>query len=288
MEHSDREEEKIERLARMLAAAPAQVLSGAGLSTESGIPDYRSPESLKRRHEPLRYQEFTHSAAARSRYWARSHAAWGRMRSVEPNAGHFAVTQLEKAGAVTGILTQNVDGLHQKAGATDVIELHGSLERVRCLSCGTAETMDSYQERLALLNPRFTRLPAVLNPDGDAELPDEATTSFRPAACLVCGGIMKTDVVFFGENVPRAVVDSAWEQYARADSLLVLGSSLAVRSGLRFAEKAARDGKPVYIMTDGLTRADALADLKITGRLGSSLRQLASHVQRPGVREQQV
>ena len=268
----------LKELAARLVEVPAQVLSGAGLSTESGIPDYRSPESLERRHEPLQFQEFRRSEAARQHYWARSHAAWRRMRSVKPNAGHLAVKKLQDAGAVRGILTQNVDGLHQQAGSRDVIELHGSLARVRCLDCGTPETITAYQERLALLNPGAARSEGELNPDGDSELSRTETAGFRPAACLICGGIMKTDVVFFGENVPVATVDRAWEQYAEAGALLVLGSSLAVRSGLRFAERAARDGKPVWIITDGVTRADGLADLKIAGRLGTTLSGLARTV----------
>src|SRR5690625_2874515 len=178
MPHQD---DSIERLATLLRATPAQVLSGAGLSTESGIPDYRSPESLERRHEPLRFQEFSRSESARRRYWARSHAAWRRMRSVQPNAGHHAVTTLQRAGLVRGILTQNVDGLHQAAGSRDVIELHGSLSRVRCLACGTPEEMTSYQERLTLLNPQFRAEATRLNPDGDAELSDTAVADFRPA-----------------------------------------------------------------------------------------------------------
>lgn len=274
-DNSDISHAGIERLAALLRATPAQVLSGAGLSTESGIPDYRSPESLERRHEPLRFQEFTGSEGARRRYWARSHAAWRHMRDVQPNAGHRAVTALQRAGLVRGILTQNVDGLHQAAGSRDVIELHGSLSRVRCLACGTPEEMRSYQERLTLMNPQFRAEAARLNPDGDSELTDTAVAGFRPAACLVCGGIMKTDVVFFGENVPRATVERAWEQYGQAEALLVLGSSLAVRSGLRFAERAARDGRPLLIITDGVTRADAIADLKLTGRLGTTLTRLA-------------
>lgn len=263
-------------LAQQLQQRPALVLSGAGLSTESGIPDYRSPEALARPREPMRFQEFRSDERARQHYWARSHVGWSHMRRVEPNAGHYAVAELQQAGAASGVLTQNVDGLHQRAGSTDVIELHGSLARVRCLECRQTESMSSFQNRLRELNPGYSEQAAQLNPDGDVELTRDDTRNFRLAACLNCGGVLKTDVVFFGENVPKPIVEQAWRELAAADSLLVLGSSLTVFSGFRFAERAHRDGKPVFIINDGPTRADEFAELKLEGRLGTLLPQLAA------------
>lgn len=263
-------------LALALMDDPALVLSGAGLSTESGIPDYRSPQALARKREPMRYQLFRTSSRARRHYWARSHVAWQAMRTVRPNPGHFAVRQLELAGAVTGVITQNVDGLHQAAGSEDVLELHGTLSRVRCLDCGEREGMDAWQARLGTLNPGFTQLQAAANPDGDAELTESQTAAFNVAHCLNCGGVMKTDVVFFGENVPVPVVERAWALLEAADSLLVLGSSLTVWSGYRFAEGAVQRGKPLFIINDGPTRADGLAVLKLSGRLGTVLPAVAA------------
>lgn len=267
-------------LAARLLQKPALVLSGAGLSTDSGIPDYRSPESLARNHTPMTFQRFRDDAAARRHYWARSHVGWTNMRKVQPNPGHQAVASLQELGVVTGVVTQNVDGLHQRAGADDVLELHGTLSRVRCLNCRRTEPMTSFQRRQAELNPDFEQQAGRVNPDGDVELDPEQTSGFRPAACLHCGGVLKTDVVFFGENVPAEVVSRAWQMLEEAESLLVLGSSLTVWSGYRFAEGAARNGKPVFIVNDGPTRADDMAELKLEGRLGTILPQLVSQVER--------
>src|SRR5690554_270862 len=269
-----------QELAGRLLQMPALVLSGARLSTDSGIPDYRSPESLARKHTPMTFQRFRGEAEARRHYWARSHVGWANMRSVQPNSGHKAVAELQALGVVSGVITQNVDGLHQRAGSSDVLELHGTLSRVRCLHCRRTEPMQSFQRRQAELNPDFSRRAARLNPDGDVELQPDQTEDFEPAVCLHCGGVMKTDVVFFGENVPADVVDRAWQMLEEADSLLVLGSSLTVFSGYRFAEGAVRRGKPVFIINDGPTRADELASLKMEGRLGTILPQVVSHVER--------
>lgn len=267
-------------LGARLLQKPALVLSGAGLSTDSGIPDYRSPESLAKKHTPMTFQRFRADEAARRHYWARSHVGWTNMRSVRPNSGHQAVADLQNLGAVTGVVTQNVDGLHQRAGSTEVLELHGTLSQVRCLSCRRAEPMDSFQQRQAELNPGFDERAARVNPDGDVELDPSQTTEFRPAACLHCDGVLKTDVVFFGENVPAAVVSRAWQLLEEADSLLVLGSSLTVFSGYRFVDGARKAGKPVFIVNDGPTRADEIADLKLEGRLGTILPQVVSQVER--------
>lgn len=262
------------RISTTLRDRPALVLSGAGISTDSGIPDYRSPEALARPREPMRFQEFARSEAARRRYWARSHGGWQRMAVLRPNAAHFAVAELEAAGLVTGVLTQNVDGLHQKAGSRNVLELHGSLSRVRCLDCRNAEPMVSHQKRLAALNPEFRAEPARLNPDGDTELPDAVAAGFTPAPCLVCGGPMKTDVVFFGENVPGPVAQTAWSMLDASGSMLVLGSSLTVRSGYRFPLAAAEKGMPVMIINRGETRGDGLATVRVDAPLGEALPEL--------------
>lgn len=269
---------KVADLATLLGSAPALVLSGAGISTDSGIPDYRSPAALENPREPMRIQEFVRSEEARRRYWARSHAAWPRMRAVKPNAGHAAVARLEHAGAITGVLTQNVDGLHQHAGSRNVLELHGSLARVRCLDCGAVEAMAGVQQRLAKLNPRFDAAGAALNPDGDAELSQQLEQAFRPATCLVCGGVIRTDVVFFGENVAAPDLERAWKMLDEAAALLVLGSSLTVRSGFRFVEEAARRQLPIAIVNRGPTRGDDLADLRMDAALGEVLPALAEAV----------
>jgi NAD-dependent SIR2 family protein deacetylase len=251
------------------------VLSGAGVSTESGIPDYRGPDSPRRERAPISYQEFVGDAGARRRYWARSSVGWPRFTAARPNPGHEALSRLEAAGYVSGVITQNVDGLHQAAGSADVVELHGALADVRCLRCGRRTDRTTYQRRLLQSNPGWPPEAATLAPDGDAVLPDAATTSFRVPGCLRCGGILKPDVVFFGESVPRRWVDAAWDLFDRAEMLLVVGSSLAVYSGLRFVRRAANEARPVGIVNLGPTRGDAHARLRIDGRTGTLLPRLA-------------
>lgn len=249
----------------------AVLISGAGISTESGIPDYRGRNAPAVPRKPMFYQEFVNSEASRQRYWARSFVGWGTMRDVQPNAGHYAVAELEQLGLVAGIITQNVDELHQKAGAQKVVELHGSLSRVRCLSCGTAEDRNHFQQRMAEANPGFAVKDAVLNPDGDTELTDQQVQGFTVPPCQVCGGILKSDVVFFGENVPLATFELAWNYFEQADSLLVLGSSLAVNSGLRFVERAAEKGLPIHIINEGPTAGDEYATYRSHEPLGIAL-----------------
>jgi NAD-dependent SIR2 family protein deacetylase len=265
----------------VVAAGNVLVLSGAGLSTESGIPDYRGPTGLARRATPMTYQTFTASAAARRRYWARSHLGWRTIAQASPNKGHHAVAQLGRRGLLAGIITQNVDGLHQAAepGASGpaVTELHGSLHRVICLSCGQRTARTDLQHRLAAANPGFATRPAVVNPDGDAVLPDEAVEgpwSFRVVDCLTCGGVLKPDVVFFGENVPRPRVQACYALVERASSLLVLGSSLTVMSGLRYVRHAAKLGLPVVIVNQGTTRGDSYAAARLDAPLGHVLTAL--------------
>jgi NAD+-dependent protein deacetylase sirtuin 4 len=259
------------------------VLAGAGCSTESGIPDYRGPEGSLRVRKPMQYQEFTRSEAARVRYWARSTIGWPRLAAARPNAAHHALARLERDGAAGGVITQNVDGLHQAAGSRRVVELHGSLAAVRCLECGRDERRDRFQERLRVLNARWEarlhgRAPAGAvrsAPDGDVELPSWALESFRVPGCEACGGVVKPDVVFFGENVPRERVEEAWRLFAEADVLLVVGSSLTVYSGRRFIYRAQEEGVPIAIVNIGPTRADEVAAVKVEGALGRVLPALA-------------
>ncbi|WP_338703203.1 NAD-dependent protein deacetylase [Streptomyces sp. Q6] len=259
------------------------VLSGAGLSTESGIPDYRGEHgSLRRRHTPMTYEEFVGDPQARQRYWARSQLGWRAMTRAVPNTGHRAVTALAEAGHVIGVITQNVDGLHQAAGARDVIELHGSLSRVICLTCGDLSDRAELDRRLREANPEFEadaarHRAARVNPDGDVELPPEAVRAFRVVPCTVCGtGVLKPDVVFFGENVPPERVERCRRLVAGATTLLVLGSSLTVMSGLRFVRQAARSGVPVLIINQGPTRGDRWADQRVERPLGEALTEIVA------------
>jgi len=268
---------ELEPVLDLLRGRRVVVLAGAGCSTESGIPDYRGPENIQRTRTPIQYQEFVRSAAARVRYWARSAAGWARIASARPNAAHHALARLEEGGVVRGIITQNVDGLHQAAGSRRVVELHGSLASVRCLACGRITPRDEHQERLRSLNAEWMdRLRGIeVAPDGDAELPAPLVESFRVPACDECDGVVKPDVVFFGENVPADRVQDAWSLFQEADVLLVAGSSLTVYSGRRFIYRAEKEGVPIAIVNIGPTRADDLAAAKVEGRLGSVLPGIA-------------
>jgi NAD-dependent SIR2 family protein deacetylase len=269
----------------LLRGRRAVVLAGAGCSTESGIPDYRSPESLQRARKPIQFQEFVRSEAARARYWARSSVGWIRFSAARPNAGHAALARLEDAGVVRGIITQNVDGLHHAAGSRRVVELHGSLASVRCLGCGAVGPRDGFQHRLMALNAEWARRldgQARQAPDGDAELPDWAMESFQVPACEACGGVIKPHVVFFGENVPAETVEQAWSLFGEAEVLLVAGSSLTVYSGRRFIYRAQQEGVPIGIVNLGPTRADEMAAARVEAPLGLVLPQLADALSRPG------
>jgi NAD-dependent SIR2 family protein deacetylase len=265
---------RFETLAELIAGGGVVILSGAGLSTESGIPDYRGETGRRRRVEPMTYQTFVGSVAARRRYWARSHLGWRHVARADPNAGHRAVTELQRRGLVAGIITQNVDGLHQSAGARHVIELHGGLDRVACLGCGRRTSRHLLDQRLRAANPGWHARAGAINPDGDAVLTDDQIDAFHIVDCRSCGGVLKPDVVFFGENVPRPRVEECFALTERAGSLLVLGSSLTVMSGYRFVRHASRYAVPVAIINRGPTRGDAHALLTLDAPLGSALTAL--------------
>ena len=277
-------------LVDVVAAGGVLVLSGAGLSTESGIPDYRGPTGLARRGSgvsgstPMTYQVFTGGADARRRYWARSHLGWRHIARAVPNDGHRAVAALSRRGLLAGIITQNVDGLHQATdqatgsvtGRTEVTELHGSLHRVLCLSCGQRTARSDLDRRLAAANPGWDPGSVSVNPDGDAALDDEAVASFRVADCSACGGVLKPDVVFFGENVPPARTRACYDLVEAASALVVLGSSLTVMSGFRYVRHAARLGRPVVIVNQGATRGDGYAAATLDAPLGQTLTALVA------------
>lgn len=262
-------------LIALLERRRVAVLTGAGISTESGIPDYRGPETRRRTRSPVQYQQFVRSEEARRRYWARSFRGWPRFSVARPNAGHEAVAALEAGGAVIGVVTQNVDRLHHRAGSQRVIELHGALAEVRCLQCEAREPRARLQQRLRALNPGYAPAIAELAPDGDAELAGGLERTFEVPPCEACGGVLKPDVVFFGENVPRPRVEEAWAVVDDADALLVVGSSLAVFSGYRFVRGAAERGMPIAIVNLGETRGDPHATLRVDAPAGEVLPRLA-------------
>jgi NAD-dependent SIR2 family protein deacetylase len=263
-------------LADLVSAGDVAILSGAGLSTESGIPDYRGPTGLARRAEPMTYQAFTGAAAARQRYWARSHLGWGHIARAAPNAGHRAVAELDRRELLTGIITQNVDGLHQAAGARGVIDLHGSLDRVFCLGCGERTPRLELDRRLRAANLGWVAEATQVNPDGDVLLADEQVREFRVVDCAGCGGLLKPDVVFFGENVPRPRVADCYSLVERSAALVVLGSSLTVMSGYRFVRHAAKLEVPVVIINQGSTRGDVQALITVDAPLGETLTDLVT------------
>ena len=272
----------LDALADLVADGGVVVLSGAGLSTDSGIPDYRGASGSRRRHTPMTYQTFTRDPRGRHRYWARSFVGWRQIRAARPNAGHRAVGELQAAGLVGGVITQNVDGLHQAGGARDVVELHGGLDRTVCLGCGDVAGRAELDERLQAANPGFGPRVDEVNPDGDAELPEEVLDSFVMVGCRACGdGPLKPDVVFFGETVPRDRVDRCFAMVDDAASLLVLGSSLTVMSGYRFVLRAAKLGVPVAIVNVGPTRGDAKADHRVDAPLGHVLPELSRRLALP-------
>ena len=257
--------------AQILRYRRVVALTGAGLSTDSGIPDYRGPDSPPR--SPMTFDEFSSGPVAQQRYWARSHLGWQRMGRAVPNQGHRAMAELESVGVVDDLITQNVDGLHQLAGSSRVIDLHGRIDEVICLACGQVTDRQQLHERLTELNPDFGHSVDVTTaPDGDVDLED--TAGFALAPCLDCGGPLKPHVVFFGENVPRDRVAQAFAAVDDAQALLVAGSSLTVMSGLRFVRHAARAGKPIVIVNRGITRGDPLAICRVDAGCSPTLTAL--------------
>jgi NAD-dependent deacetylase sirtuin 4 len=258
---------KLLDLAELARGKRIVALTGAGISTDSGIPDYRGPDRPPRVRDPMQHREFVDKPEMRTKYWARSMIGWPRMAEAQPNAGHRALVALEQAGVVAGVITQNVDGLHNSAGSRNVVELHGALRRVRCLGCGEITSRDAMQQLLIQHNPRHVG-DARIQPDGDVELPDALVADFEVVACTACGGVVMPDVVFFGGSVPKPVLDAAWALFDQAEVLLVIGSSLAVFSGYRFVRRAAERGIPVAIVNRGTTRGDEHATLLLDQRCG--------------------
>jgi len=269
-----RDQAEYGRLVELLRGGNITVLSGAGLSTESGIPDYRGPDG-KRRVQPMTYGDFLGSQANRQRYWARSFVGWRRFAGAGANDGHRAVADLQRLGLVRAIITQNVDGLHQQAGAREVLELHGNLALARCLDCGETTGRGELDRRLREANPHFDATAGEVRPDGDVVLPDEVVAGFHPPRCLVCqSDLIKPDVVFFGESVPKTLVQQSFSYVDASSGLVVLGSSLQVMSGYRFVRRAAAGGIPVAIVTRGPSRGDDQATIRLDAPLGVTLRRI--------------
>lgn len=267
----------LETIADLVAGGDVCVLTGAGMSTESGIPDYRGPDG-RRRVQPMTYGEFVASSEGRRRYWSRAHVGWGRFAASAPNAGHRVVAALQREGFLSSVITQNVDGLHQQAGATDVLELHGTLSLVRCLTCEDRVPRGLVEDRLTQLNPGFAQgvRTGEIRPDGDVTIADSAVAAFVLATCRRCeADTLKPDVVYFGEQVPKERVARAYDAVDASKLLLVLGSSLQVMSGYRFVRHSAKAGRPIAVVTRGRTRGDGEATLRIDAGLGESLVALA-------------
>ena len=264
-------------LIQLLRGRRVVALTGAGCSTESGIPDYRGADTPPRTRPPIQHREFVDHADTRRRYWARSVLGWSRFSAARPNPAHAALAELEQRGVVAGLITQNVDGLHGAAGSREVVELHGALARVRCLDCAALTSRDALQARLLAANPGWLERTrgASIAPDGDADLPDDLVDGFTVVGCAACGGTMMPDVVFFGGSVPRATLDAAWAVFDRAEALLVVGSSLTVFSGFRFVRRAAERGVPIGILNQGPTRGDDHAAVRLDAHAGVALPALA-------------
>jgi NAD-dependent SIR2 family protein deacetylase len=272
-------DERVARLAEWVADRGVVVLSGAGLSTESGIPDYRGPSGAARSGTPMTYQTFTRDPVARRRYWARSHVGWRTIGDARPNAGHRSVARLQQLTVVDGIITQNVDGLHQAGGAHGVVELHGNLARINCLDCGSLSPREQHSARLTAANPDFAATASRINPDGDVDLADSDLDGFTVVDCADCGGMLKPDVVYFGETVPPDRVSRSFELVSGARTLLVLGSSLTVMSGRRFVLRAAKEGIRVAIVNQGVTRGEPYAGVVVDAPLGVVLPDLVRRIE---------
>ncbi|MDJ0748405.1 MAG: NAD-dependent protein deacetylase [Woeseiaceae bacterium] len=262
-------------LAALFAGVGAiSVLTGAGVSTRSGIPDYRDRDGEWKSAPPMQFAEFASSDTARRRYWARSYVGWQRFGTARPNAAHHALARLEAAGKVDTVITQNVDRLHSRAGSENVIDLHGDLGKVRCIDCSDTSLRHTFQRELKAANPDWHAHVFRYRPDGDVELAEDSHADFSVPACSRCGGRIKPDVVMFGESVPKDRVEDAMAAVDRTDALLIAGSSLMVFSGFRFARRAHESGKPIAIVNRGKTRADDFATMKIDADCGDILSQL--------------
>nr|CAD7599725.1 unnamed protein product [Timema genevievae] len=277
--HNPADEAEIEKLKHFLKYREnICVLTGAGVSTESGIPDYRSEEVglyARNTNKPVQYQDFVRSDQVRKRYWARNYIGWPRFSSFHPNQTHLALYQLEvPLKRVSCIITQNVDRLHHKAGSRNVLELHGTAFHVMCLGCDNRIYRNDFQTALAKLNPNMTIISKTIRPDGDVELSQDEVGGFEIPSCAKCGGILKPDIVFFGDNVPRTRLESVRRELKRSDSLLVLGSSLSVFSGYRIVLQARELNKPIAIVNIGTTRGDKHAHIKISAKCGDVLPKL--------------
>lgn len=270
---------ELDALIELVAAGDVAVLTGAGISTDSGIPDYRGPSGAAlRRHAPMTFQTFTRDAVARRRYWARGYLGWRQIEDARPNDGHLAVAALEQAGLVSGVITQNVDGLHTAAGSRVTIDLHGRLDRVVCLDCGAQVPRARVHERLRTANSTWRADITAINPDGDVDVPEDQLDEFVVVDCAECGGVLKPDVVYFGERVPPERVAAAYRVTESARALLVLGSTLQVYSGRRFVMRAAQLGTPVAIVNAGETKADDLASVRIDAPLSEVLTRVVRQV----------
>lgn len=255
------------------------VLSGAGISTESGIPDYRDRKGSWKHAPPLLLQQFLSNEADRRRYWGRSLLGWPRIAGAQPNSGHRALARLEAAGWIELLVTQNVDGLHQRAGSRVVVDLHGRLDTVSCLGCGDSQPRANFQAELVALNPALVGIASAMAPDGDVTARQQDWDTVRIPACPMCGdGLLKPDVVFYGDSVPRPRVERVMAALERAEGLLVVGSSLMVFSGFRFCRAASELGKPIAAVNLGRTRADPLLSLKLEAPAGEVLPALASRL----------
>lgn len=265
----------VDQLSVALHGRSICLLTGAGCSTESGIPDYRGEETARRARNPIQFKQFVSNEAGRRRYWARAMIGWPQFRLAAPSGAHLAARRLEEASRLSGTITQNVDRLHTRAGSRSVVELHGALEDVVCLRCGALEHRDELQARLAAANPGFLQQAFDLAPDGDADINEASILDFNVQDCRVCGGVLKPRVVFFGEGVPRRTVEAAWQIFDAADVLLVVGSSLAVFSGYRFVRRALKENKPVHLINLGTSRADPDASSRVAAPAGPALSRLA-------------
>ena len=261
----------IDRAAELLNGKLISVLTGAGISTDSGIPDYRGEGAAVR--NPMTFQQFQGASGFRKRYWAGSHVGWKRFVASAPNDGHSALAEFERRGVSNGVITQNVDGLHLQAGSTRVVDVHGSIDRARCLRCGQYYARTPLAQRIDELNPWLEESEShTLNPDGDAEVHD--VDAFVIPECTVCGGMLKPDVVFFGEFVPTRKFQLASSLVDQSEALIVAGSSLVVNSGIRLVERALRKKIPLVIINRGTTKADRRADVKLDGGASVILREL--------------